>query len=138
MDEARPFLSAEDFGRPRRYHLVGVGVGRGARAGLVNVDGKLRVQLALDHLLRRRGDRLRSAAGQNAKLAVGLCGRLLDQAEGSNEPPREGLAGDRKVQHGALGRCAVIGVGRDLHLTHGVFLDARPLPGHAQILVARS
>ena len=38
--------------------------------------------------------------------------------------PRHPLAGDREVEDGALGRGAVEGVGRDLHLAHRVALDA--------------
>ena len=118
VDEARTSLPAENLRRACRYDLVRVGVGRGARTGLINVDRELFVELAVDHLLGRGGDRACPAAREQAELEVGLSRRPLDQAESADETAWQRLAGDREVEYGALGRGAVVGVGRHLHLTH--------------------
>ena len=137
MDELRSALTTKDLRGAVGDDLVGVRVGRRARARLVHVDRKLVVQLALDHLLRRRGDGAGPASGQEAELAVGLRGRALDHAEGAEEARGQRLAGDGEVQHRALRRGAVVRVGRDSHLAHGVAFHASP-SGHAVILEFRS
>ncbi len=45
-------LAAEKLYRAVGDHFIGVHVGRGARAGLVDVQDEMRVELAVDHVLR--------------------------------------------------------------------------------------
>ena len=107
-----------------RDDLVHVRVGRGARAGLVDVDREVVVVAALGDLGGGRGDRLGDGSFEEAELGVRLGRGLLDLGERPQEAAREALAGDREVEDGPLGRGAVQGVGRDLELAHGVLLDA--------------
>src|SRR3954469_12889929 len=104
MDELGASFPAEDLGGSVRDDLVRVGIRRGARACLIDVDRELFVELAVDDLLRRRGDRPRTSSGEQAKVAVGLRGGSLDEAKRAYEPAGHGLARDREVQDRALGR----------------------------------
>jgi hypothetical protein len=56
VDELGAALSTQDLRRAVGDDLVGVGVGRGARASLVDVDRKLVVELSVDDLLGGRRD----------------------------------------------------------------------------------
>src|SRR4029077_51858 len=92
-------------------------------------DRELVVEPSVYDLLRGGRNRPRPAAGEQPQLACGLGRAPLDEAEGADEAAREGLAGDREVEDGALRRGAVVGVHRDLHLAHRVALRARCLLG---------
>ncbi len=127
VHELRAALSTQDLGGAVGDDLVRVGVGRSAGPRLVDVDRELVVELAVDHLLRGSGDHAGPSPRQEAELAIGLRGRPLDHAQRADEAARKWLAGDREVEDGALRRGAVVRVGRDLHLTHGVALDPRSL-----------
>ena len=105
--------------------LVHVGVGRGAEPGLVDVDRELVVVVAVgDRCGGRRDRRRRRPASSRPSCAVRLGGGQLDQGQRPEEAARASLAGDREVQDGPLGRGAVQGVGRDLHLAHRIALGA--------------
>src|SRR5438105_8029537 len=117
--------------------LVGIGVGRGPRAGLVDVDRELAIQGAFDHLLCGGGDGSRPPPGKQTELTVSLRGRLLDHPQCADEAPWKGLSGNRKVQDRPLSGGAVIGVGRNLHLAHRILFHAGPLlGGHAYEIVS--
>ncbi len=93
--------------REMRDHLVHVGVRRGARAGLVDVDRELVSVVAIRHGGCGRGDRLGDIRLQESEFPVRLRRRELDQGERSNESRRHALAGDREVEDGPLRRGAV-------------------------------
>lgn len=101
-------------------HLIGIHVGRGARTGLVHIDGKLRIEAALGHLqcsgLHGLADRLR----QQSKLGVDAGCRGLDQAQRANETARHRLPGHREILHRALGLRAPQRVGGHLQFAHAV------------------
>ena len=63
---------AQLFVRQVGNHLVGVHVGRRAGAGLVDVDGKLGVMLALGHFAGRCQDGVGSLGVELVELAIGL------------------------------------------------------------------
>ena len=56
----------------------------------------------------------------------------LHQAQRMNRGRRQRPAGDGKVLDGPLGLRAVIGLGGNLHVAHGVFFDAKFGHGHSQ------
>ena len=64
-----------------RDDLVHVGVGRGARAGLVDVDGELGVVPAVGDLARRGGDRLGLRGVEQAEALVRLGRGELDERQ---------------------------------------------------------
>ena len=82
------------------------------------------VQLAFVDLLGRLLDQVGDFLRHVPKLAVGVGGGPLDQAEGANDAGLDRLAGDGEVEDGALGRGAVEGAGGHGHLAHGVFFGA--------------
>ena len=116
--------AAEAVRRQVRDDLVHVRIGRGAGAGLVDVDREVVVVAAFGDFGGGRGDRFGNRRLEEAELSVRLGSGLLDLGECPQEAAREALAGDREVEDGSLGRGAVEGVGRDLQLAHGVLLDA--------------
>ena len=104
-------------------HLVEVHVALGARAGLPHHQGKVVVELALDHLARGADDRVRPARVDEAELAIGLgCGQL-DDAERMHERNRHAVFPNTEILPGALGLRAPIAVGGDLDRTKAVGLD---------------
>jgi hypothetical protein len=92
--------------------------------GLVDVDRELAVVVAIGDRRGRRRDGARDIGFEQAQLAVRLGRGQLDEREGADEPAREGLPGDREVEHRPLGGRAVERVGRNRHLAHRVALDA--------------
>jgi len=98
MHELGTGSATQDLGRAVGDDLVGVGVGRGTGTGLVDVDGELVVEPAVDDLLGGFDDRPCLLLRQQAELQVGLRGGLLDQAERADESSWEGLAGDGKLR----------------------------------------
>ena len=112
------------FDGPVADDLVGVHVRRGAGAGLVDVDGKLGVELAGGHFARRGNDGFGDLGFELAEVAVGHRRGRFDETEGADQARRQRLAGDRKVLDGALGLSAVIGLRGDLDLAHGVFFNS--------------
>ena len=61
-------LARGDFIGPAGDHLVGVHVRRGAAAGLEDIDDELRVELAVDHFLRRLLDQRFRFSSRNPSL----------------------------------------------------------------------
>ena len=132
--KSKEFWPAVKTGRTHLMDATPIRLGQEFKGYAGQIEESIRrAQAAVDDLLRGPGDGGHAALRKQAELAVGLGGCLFDETQGADESPREGLAGDWKVEHGALGRGAVIGVGRDLHLAHGVALDAGPFR-HGQIL----
>ena len=68
--------------------LVHVGVGRGARTGLVDVDRELVVVVAVGDRGRCGGDRVGHLRLEQAELRVRLGGRELDEGQRAQEPAR--------------------------------------------------
>src|SRR6202034_749348 len=100
--------------------LVGVHVGRGAGTRLVDVDGELVVVFAGGDLARGQDDGLGEGGLEFAEIAVGDGGGDLDQAEGVDQAARQRLAGDREIVHGTLRLGAVVGLGGDFYVAHGI------------------
>ena len=119
----------QQLGGPVGDHLVGIHVGRSARAGLEDVHHELGVELPVSHFLRRLLDGRSQALVQQAQLGVGGCRVLLDQAKRADERPGKAQSANREVLHGPRRLRAVIGVRRDAHLAHGISLNAK-LPLH--------
>ena len=119
-----------DFQSPLGDHLVGVHVGRGARAGLKNIDYELLVEFAVYHLTRRLANRPRDRRVEQAELLVGRSGGVFDQPKSTNELRRETDTADRKVFNGALRLRAIVGVFRHLDFAHGIPFDTKSLVSH--------
>ena len=124
MDRMAAGRFAEQLGGAVGQHLVGIHVGAGSRAGLEDVEGEVRVQVAAHHLRRGRGDRLGAPFVEQAKFEVDLGGLLLDQAQGAQERAREGQPGDREILDGAGGLRSVEGVGGNRHRAERIVFGA--------------
>jgi len=109
-------LRPDEFGGAVGDYLVGIHVGGGAAPGLEDVEHKLVVVRAVDHLLGRRHDNLGGVLVEQAELAVRLRGGLLYVTEGLDEATGEPEVANRKVFLCALGLSTVQGIGGDLDL----------------------
>ncbi|GAA3047234.1 hypothetical protein GCM10020000_29160 [Streptomyces olivoverticillatus] len=126
--------AAQALARQGGDDLVGVHVGRGAGAGLEDVDGEVLVPPPLDDLGRGRRDRLGNIAVEHAQLGVGLRRGALDPGQRLDVRALQTLAADGEVLHGPLGLGPPLGVRGDAHLTHGVVLDpVLPVLGHRSL-----
>ncbi len=125
MDQFAAALAAEQFAGPVGDDLVGVHIGRGARAGLENIQHELPVPLAVNDFLRGLGDGLGQFGIQVAQFLVGQRRVFLDQSQRPDEPPRKAQVADGKVLHRARGLRAVISGGGHLHRSHGIGLGAK-------------
>ena len=118
-------FAAEDFNRAIGDDLVGIHVRGSAGAGLENIHDKLVVPFAVNHFLRSVLDGLGDLRWHITKPRIGGGGVLLDQAERADKLPGKAQAADRKILDGPGGLRAVIGVGGDFHLAHGVSFDTK-------------
>ncbi len=84
----------------------------------------MRVQVPLDHLLRRRRDGIADLGIQPPDGLVDQRGRLLDQPERTNHLPSYPDAGDREVLDGSRCLGSVERILRYRYLPHRVLFDA--------------
>ncbi len=133
---ARASRRRQDLRRPVRDHLVGVHVGRGARAGLKDIHDELAVVPSVRDFLGGLADRLGDPGIEQTEVAVRLRGRPLDQPESPHEPTRHPRPADREVEHRAPCRGTVVRLGRHLHLAHRIPLDPLAGFGHVKDLLA--
>lgn len=124
VDDAVADLRARDLGGAVGDDLVCVHVRRGAGACLEHVDRELVVVVAGDDFVGGSDDRVGGVVIDEAQIAVGLRGGLLDDAERADEPAAHRDPRDGEVLDGALGLCAPVGVRRYLHLSEAVLLRA--------------
>ena len=110
-------------------HLVGVHVGRGARAALDEVGHELVEQVARDQPVARRDDRVRDPRVDDAEIAVGHRRGLLHVAEGLHEAGlgRHRDARDVEVLLAAKRLHAVIRVVREVRARRGSPFRFEPL-----------
>src|SRR5579872_4472031 len=106
-------------------HLVGVGIGRRARASLKNVEDELVVEhtWGSGDLLGGLCNGVCLVGVEQTKVTVRDCRSVLDGAQCPDETAIEALAADRKVLDGALRGSAVIRAFWDLQATHRVVFD---------------
>src|SRR5262249_33893347 len=123
---------------PVRDHLVGVHVGRGARAALEDVQPELVVQLALDDLLAGLLDPGEHVLAELAALLVRARGGQLDHRERLDQVRVEAKLdpGDVEVLEGARGLDAVVGARGHRLLAEEVVLDTGGGWGHVRSPVA--
>ena len=122
-----------EFNRPIGNHLVDVHVAGSARPGLEDVDGELVIELSIDDLLARRQQGIHlgvvqgilAALGELAEVAVGDRRRPLDAAQGVDQFGWQSPAADRKVVDGPLCLGAIVSLGGDLDVAHGVVFGAK-------------
>ena len=114
---------AQAFAGQGGQDLVHVHVGRGARTGLVDIDGELPVPVALGHLEGGGGDGAGHVGADHAQGRVLKGGGPLEEGQAPDQGPFDGLAGHGEVVDGALGLSLPLGAGRDVDLAHGVVLD---------------
>jgi len=124
VDDAVADLAAHEFGGAVGDDLVRVHIRRGPGAGLEDIDRELVVVFASDDLVGGLDDRLGDVVVDQAEVAVGLCGGLLDDAEPADESATERDPRDREVPDGALGLGTPVGVRGYLHLAEAVLLDS--------------
>ena len=101
-------------------HLVGVHVGRGAAAGLEDVEDELVVVLTVGDGLRGLDDRLAELGGQQPQVHVDLRRRLLDQPHRAEERARKSERADLEVLDRAARLGPVIGLDGHFHLPHRI------------------
>jgi len=89
VDDAVADLAAHEFGGAVGDDLVRVHIRRGPGAGLEDIDRELVVVFASDDLVGGLDDRLGDVVVDQAEVAVGLCGGLLDDAEPADESATE-------------------------------------------------
>jgi len=116
--------AAQHLDRAVRDHLVGVHVRLGARSGLPNHQGKVVVELAVDHFLRRCGDGSPKFGVDVALIDVDQRTGLLDDPQRADDRHRLPFPTDRKVDDGALCLGAPVFVGRHLQRAKAVGLGA--------------
>jgi hypothetical protein len=104
-------------------HLVGVHVGRRARAGLEDVDRELVVVAAVGDVRGGGHDRLGQIVVDHPERRVDLRGRALDLGQRADVRGFQPAPGDREVLHRPLGLCPPQGGGRHPDLAHGVAFD---------------
>ena len=107
-----------------RNHLVGVHVGRSARACLEDVDRELVVVLALGNRERRAFDRPGLLCIEQAEVQVDPGRRGLDQSQSADKRTRECVSGNREVLDGALRLRSVQSTLRYANFTHGILLNS--------------
>ena len=110
----RPHLAAEDFDRPVRDHFIGVHVRLRAGPGLPDNEGKVIVELAGDHLIRRLDDGLADLRIKASERHVGFGRGTLDDPERTHHRPRLLFPADLEIAEGTLGLRAPIAVGGNL------------------------
>src|SRR4029453_4550930 len=100
------------------------------------------IELAFDNLIGSGADGVSQALVEEAEIAVGLSGRLLDHGDGPDQGFRHDILADPEIPARALGLRAPIGFVRNLDLPETVAFDARggwgpafgtPFLRHAQI-----
>ena len=120
-------LVAEALEREIGDHLVGVHVGRGARAALDEVGDELVEHLARDQPVARADDRVGDLSVEHAEIAVRHRGGLLDVAERLDEIglARHRHAGDVEVLLAPERLDAVIGVRRNLAVAEKIVFHSK-------------
>src|SRR5262249_26499386 len=109
----RPRLAAEHHVGARRDHLVYIHIGLRAGAGLPHDQGKMVVEFAVDHLLRRTRDRLGAPRVEQAELDVHFGCGTLDDGERADDRLRHALLADPEVAAWAFSLRPPQAVGRD-------------------------
>ena len=117
--------AAEHFARAVGDHLVQIHVGLGAGAGLPHDQREMAIERAGDHLVGRRGDRLRQALVDQAEFEIGQCCSFLDHGHGPDQGLRHGLVADFEVPPRALGLGAPVAVARNFDRSERIGLGAR-------------
>jgi hypothetical protein len=124
VDQFRAERAAQDLGGAIGDHLVGIGIGRGARAGLKDVEHELIVEQAVGDLLRCLRNGVGLALVDQSEIAVGHGRGVFDGTQRPDEAAVEALAADGKVVHCPLGGSAVVRALGHLERTHRVALDS--------------
>ena len=129
-------LVAHQLERPVGDHLVGVHVGRGARAALEHVELELIVELAVDQLLAGALDALEDLGAELAALVVGARRGHLHHGQGFDEVRIEPElhAGDVEVVEAARRLHAVVGVGRHRLLPKEIAFGSGRMVRHGELL----
>src|SRR5207253_7662901 len=111
--------------RAVRDHLVGIGVGRGTRARLKDVQHELVVEHAwwTSDFLGGLRDGVGLVSVQDAEIAIGYCRGVLDRAQRPDKTPIEALAADREILERSSCRRAVIGALRHFQTAHRIVFD---------------
>ena len=122
MDLFAAALAAHQLDGAVGDDLIGVHVGRGAGAGLENVQHEFAVPLSIGHFLRCLGNDAGQLQRQAAQFLVGQSGVLLDQAQRADKGTRKTQVADGKILHRPRRLRAIIGAGGNLHRPHGVAL----------------
>src|SRR5437016_9593008 len=117
-------FAAGDFNGAVGDDFVDVHVGLRAAAGLPDAKREVVVELSGDDFIGGADDEAALFVRELAEVLVDERGGFLEDAEGADELRGHGVLADGEVDERAGGLRAVIAVGRDFDLAHGVGLDA--------------
>jgi len=104
--------------------FVDVHVGLRAAAGLPDVEREVIVEFSGDDFIRGLRDEGALFCGELAEILIDERGGFLEEAEGANQLRRHDILANGEVDERAGGLRAVIAVGGDVDLAHGVGLCA--------------
>ena len=116
--------AAGDFDGAIRDNFVDVHVGLRAAAGLPDAQRKMLVKLSGDHFVGGLRDERGFAGGELAEVLVDERGGFFEDAEGADQLGWHGVLADGEMDERAGGLRAVVAVGGDVDLAHGVGLGA--------------
>lgn len=100
--------------------LVGIGVGRCARAGLKNIDGELVRMFAVGDFASGELDEATFIGGEFAEVLVGAGSGDFYEGEAVDKTRGQWVSADGEIEDRALRGSAPEGVVGDLHFAHGI------------------
>ena len=117
-------LAAGDFDGAIGDDFVDVHVGLRAAAGLPDAQREMLVELSGDDFVGGLRDERGFVGGELAEVLVDERGGFFEDAEGADQLGRHGVLADGEMDERAGGLRAVVAVGGDVDLAHGVGLRA--------------
>ena len=117
-------LAAGDFDGAIGDDFVDVHVGLRAAAGLPDAQREMIVELAGDDFVGGLRDERGFFGGELAEVLIDERGGFFEDAEGADQLGRHGVFADVEVDERAGGLRAVVAVGGDVDLAHGVGFGA--------------
>ena len=104
--------------------FVDIHICLGARTGLPDAEGEMRVERAGEDVIGGEGDGVGQMRGELPGLAMKECRGFLDEGERVDDGQAHSLLADCKVLPRAFGLCAPIAVGCDVDRSHAIGFGA--------------
>src|SRR6185437_640770 len=105
-------------------------VGAGARAGLKDIERKVRIVLARCHLRCRTRDGHGKLGVEQAQIRISRGRGLLDERERTDKSARHAIAADGEILCSALSLCSPERFGGDLQFPHAIAFETKRGGGH--------